>query len=164
VTTSNRIITELLDFTRRHEPERVETSVNAVVRDYLDRVGAPDGVELIVNLADDLPDIQADPHHLGMVLGNLVRNAGQAMPAGGRLRIETARDAQGDIRLSVSDSGVGIPPEHRERIFEPLFSTRTTGSGLGLAVVKRLTEANGDAVEVASEPGQGSRFTVRFAR
>jgi signal transduction histidine kinase len=162
VTTANRIITELLDFARVPEPQRVATSLDGIVRDHLNRVGAFDGVELTVRLTAAPTDLHADPHQLDLVFGNLMRNAVQAMPNGGRLTVETARDADGSLVLTVSDTGAGIPRENLELIFEPLFTTKAKGVGLGLAIVKQLTALNGGSVHVASEPGRGSRFSLRF--
>jgi signal transduction histidine kinase len=165
VATSNRIISDLLDFARRPTPTRVPISLNDVVRECLDRLEAPEGhVERVVRLAEDLPRLDADPFQFDQILGNLIRNALQAMPEGGRLTIETAQQADGSLTLAVADTGAGIPPETLTRIFEPLFTTKAKGVGLGLAIVRQLTEANGGVVEVASTPGQGTRFTLRFPR
>jgi signal transduction histidine kinase len=126
------------------------------------RKGASRGLVLL--LTDDLPGLAADPLQLGQILGNLVRNAVQAMPNGGRLTIETAQQADGALTLGVADTGAGISPEARAHVFEPLFTTKAKGVGLGLAIVKQLTEANGGTVDVESVPGQGSRFSLRFPR
>ena len=112
--------------------------------------------------------IWADPEHLRRVVGNLVNNAVEAMPDGGQLSVETslvaeeagARDR--DMVITVSDTGIGIPEEHLERIFEPLFSRKTKGIGLGLALVRTLVEAHGGTVGVESQVGVGTTFTVRL--
>ena len=83
------------------------------------------------------------------------------MPEGGTLTVETARTEDG-VLVAVSDTGMGIPPEHLGKIFQPLFTTKAKGIGLGLAVAKRFAEANGGAVTVESAPGRGSGFVVRF--
>lgn len=166
VDTTNRIVDDLLDYARIPSPRREATSLNALVRDHLDRAGIPagipDGIALALTLAADLPDVDVDRHQLDIVLGNLVRNATQAMPAGGQLTIETATDDTGAARLTVGDTGVGIAPEHLAQIFEPLFTTKPKGVGLGLAIVKELVEANGGTIAVESAPGAGTRFTLRF--
>lgn len=163
VATTNRIVTQLLDYARKPSPERVPVRVNDLVREHLGRTDDVGGrAELVLRLADDLPPIAADPGHLAQILDNLVRNAAQAMPEGGRLTIETARHADGRVTLAVSDTGTGITPEDQARIFEPLFTAKAKGIGLGLAVVKQLAEAGGGTIEVDSVPGQGSRFTLRF--
>jgi signal transduction histidine kinase len=112
------------------------------------------------------------------VLWNLVRNADQAMPEAGELRLEarslSAQEAPGDGRsheeaggcafaeLAVADTGTGIPPELLDRVFDPFFTTKPKGSGLGLAMVHRIVEANEGTVSVESEPGKGTRFRLRF--
>jgi len=93
------------------------------------------------------------------VLDNLVTNAYQAMPQGGSLTI-SARGDKDAVRVSVVDTGAGISRENLKKIFEPLFTTRGRGIGLGLAVSKRLVEANGASIEVQSEEGKGSIFTL----
>jgi len=96
------------------------------------------------------------------VLGNLITNAAQAMPEGGMLTVKAA-PAEGGVQVTISDTGVGIPPENLGEIFQPLFTTKAKGIGLGLAVAKRFTEANGGTISVESTPGRGSRFVVRFS-
>jgi signal transduction histidine kinase len=106
-----------------------------------------------------LPKIYADPQQVVQVLGNLVTNACQAMSSGGKLTVSAA--VQGDmIIIALRDTGSGIPPENMDKLFEPLFTTKTKGIGLGLAVSKKLAEANDGRIEVKSEVGKGSTFTV----
>lgn len=105
------------------------------------------------------PVVEADPDYLKQVLLNLMLNGLQAMPGGGTLTLETeARD--GEMRLSVSDTGMGIEPEDLERIFEPYFTTKTDGSGLGLAIARRIVEGHSGTLGVTSEAGGGSRFEI----
>ena len=94
-----------------------------------------------------------------LLLINLVRNAYQAMPDGGDLTIN-AQGKKNKVALSISDTGCGIPEKEIEKIFEPLFTTKANGIGLGLAIVKNLVDANGGTIEVESEEGKGSTFTV----
>jgi signal transduction histidine kinase len=106
-----------------------------------------------------LPQVQVDPRQMEQVLGNLVVNAFQAMPQGGKLTL-SAKKKGTEIALAVADTGVGIPPENMPKLFEPLFTTKLKGIGLGLAVCKKLAEANSGRIEVQSEPGKGSTFTL----
>ena len=115
-----------------------------------------------LTLAEDVPPVALDPAQLLQILQNLITNALQAMPTGGTLTVATAR-ADGGVLVSVADTGVGISPENLPKIFQPLFSTKAKGIGLGLAVAKSLAEANGAGISVVSAPQQGSRFVVRFA-
>ena len=163
VETANRIVTALLDFARVSVPRRVPSDLNAMVRARLEREAVPDGVTVTAALAEDLPLVAVDPEQIVLAIGNLILNALQAMPGGGTLTVETSWTAQ-DVLIGVTDTGVGIAPEHVDKIFEPLFTTKARGIGLGLSVVKRLLEANGGRITVESTPGQGSRFLVRFPR
>jgi signal transduction histidine kinase len=92
---------------------------------------------------------------------NVVANAVQAMPEGGRVTVRTRRDG-GEALLQIEDTGAGIPDEVRARIFEPFFTTKASGTGLGLAVVRRIVESHGGTVAVRSRPGEGTAFALRF--
>jgi signal transduction histidine kinase len=120
----------------------------------------PENVQVATQLEEALPPTPADPDQLAQVLGNLTLNAVQAMPQGGRLDIQSLIPSPGWVAVSISDTGVGIPPENLHKLFEPLFTTKARGIGLGLALVKSLVEGHGGKVEVESEVGQGSTFTV----
>lgn len=163
VYTAEKIINDLLNFSRLKggEPEPVDLA--EVVKRALLRLEIPEGIQVHVDLPPDLPQIRADALQLEQVVTNLATNAVQAMPQGGELWI-AAQAADGELRLAVRDSGVGIPPENMPHIFEPLFTTRARGIGLGLAVCKRLVEAHGGRIEVVSQPGQGATFTVILPR
>jgi signal transduction histidine kinase len=100
-----------------------------------------------------------------MALVNVLANALQSMPRGGRLTVDvhpTLDAEQRWLSIAVSDTGPGIPPEVLDRIFEPFVTTRATGTGLGLALAKRILEGHGGAIDVASDPGRGATFTLRL--
>ena len=105
----------------------------------------------------------ADSDILKRILGNLVTNAVQAMPDGGKLSIQAYKEANDSV-ITVADTGVGIPEEAKEKLFTPLFTTKSKGQGFGLAVVKRMTEALGGTVTFESEEGKGTKFILRFPR
>ncbi len=166
---SERIISALLDFARARPPVWRQVDLNDVVRAALSRAAVREapGVELVCELDRELPVIMGDPDQLERVLGNMIRNAVQAMPEGGRLTVRTfetsevtGRLPKSGVMVSIADTGVGIPEENLERIFEPLFTTRTKGIGLGLALAKRLVEEHSGSIEVESEVGEGSTFIV----
>jgi signal transduction histidine kinase len=101
-----------------------------------------------------------DPNHLRQILRNLVLNAVEAGPVGSAVRLAVEHGAGGTLRVSVEDQGAGITPEASERIFEPFYTTKATGAGLGLAIVRRLCHLNGATVEFGAAAGGGARFTV----
>ena len=159
VRNSEKIISELLDFSRTRPPEREEVAVSKLIAQVLKKQPPPEKVQVIPEIASDLPAVFVDPRQMGQVLGNLVLNAYQAMPEGGEL-ILRARVEEGQVALSVADTGCGISRENLEKLFEPLFTTKVRGIGLGLALSRNLVEANGGSIEVESEVGKGSTFTV----
>ncbi|HEX7541013.1 MAG TPA: ATP-binding protein, partial [Anaerolineales bacterium] len=157
--TSVKTITDLLDFTRVKSLDRQSVAVSELVRQTLSRYRVPPSVEVVIEIAPDLPPVYADPQHILSVLGNLTVNACQTMNNGGKLTISAV--VENDmIRIAVRDTGTGISSENMSKLFEPLFTTKTKGIGLGLAVSRKLAEANGGRIEVQSEPGKGSTFTV----
>ena len=162
IVTANRIVTGLLDFARVTPPNRVAVDLSRLVREYFGQKPLPGAVEVVLELAEGLPAVSADPDQLLLVVGNLVSNAVQAMPEGGRLTVRTAGTPEGVV-LSVADTGAGIAAEHVGKIFEPLFTTKPRGIGLGLAVARSLSESNGATLTVESAPGRGSRFVIGFA-
>ena len=164
IAAANRIVTGLLDFARVTPSTRADMDVNALVREYLGRAALPDHVVPVVALADRLSPVHADAGQVELIVGNLVANAVQAMPGGGTLTVETGV-VEGDVRLTVGDTGVGISTDDLDKIFEPLFTTKAKakGIGLGLSVARRLARANGATLSVTSTPGLGSRFELRFS-
>jgi signal transduction histidine kinase len=158
---SDRIIGNMLGFSRHRPNVNAEMSLNDLVREYFqpaDRV--PGNILVDLKLDDSLKPILADGDKLSQVLDNLVTNACHAMPHGGTLTVETAPTADGRALLRVADTGHGMSREIMARIFEPLFSTKTTGFGLGLVVVKTLVSDHGGEVVVESEEGKGSAFSI----
>ncbi len=141
-------------------PRRVE--LNRVVRRTLELLHAtlPATLTLDAALADGELCILADETQVQQVVMNLCLNARDAMPGGGTLEVRTALEAGPRARLSVGDTGAGISEQVRARMFEPFFSTKETGTGLGLAVVQQIVESYGGRVGVTSQPGQGARFDV----
>lgn len=180
------IINSLLGFACAKPATWREVDINEVIQETLQRAPMPESVEVVSWFDGSVTTILADPDQLGLVFGNIILNAIQAMPAGGRLSVKTARlsgslarpnpQAEGSksagvagepsrcewVAISFTDTGVGISRENVARLFEPLFTTRAKGIGLGLAVVKTLVEGHGGTVEVESEEGKGSTFTVKL--
>ncbi|GJG85620.1 histidine kinase [Gemmatimonadetes bacterium T265] len=156
---------QLLTFARRQESRPTTFALNEVVqgmRDLLRRIAGP-AVRLSVDLAPDAGAITADPGQVEQVLLNLVTNARDALPDGGAVAVETAH-ADGDLRLTVRDTGHGIAPDVRPHLFEPFFTTKQEGYGLGLATVYGVVTGVGGRVEVESAPGEGTAFHLYFPR
>jgi PAS domain S-box-containing protein len=171
---STKIVTDLLDFASSESVQRQSVSVSDLIRQTLEHFPAPDSVQVTLDLPADVLQTYADPQHVIQVLGNLILNACQAMDSsagmiltssteniskGGQLTI-TSRAHDNMINIVVQDSGAGISAENMKKLFDPLFTTKPKGIGLGLAVSKKLIEANGGRIEVQSEVGVGSTFTV----
>ncbi|MCL5807874.1 MAG: ATP-binding protein [Deltaproteobacteria bacterium] len=147
-------IRELLDI--RETIREVIESLRCVA-DWNDRL------DLVMSLTDEPLNIRANKMEIRQALWNLILNAVQAMPEGGLLKIEghLARyGAREGIEINIGDTGVGIRMQDFEKIFEPFYTTRETGTGLGLAVVSRITEAYGGKIHMQSESGKGTRFTI----
>lgn len=162
VGTCERIVRELLDFARSRPPAHQQMELNRILEQALARTRVPPEVETSLDMAEDLPAIQADPLQLAQVAGNILHNAVQAMPEGGRLIVRSRPEGSGWVSFAVTDTGVGIPAAELGKLFEPLYTTKATGIGLGLAVTKSLVEGHGGTIEVQSREGQGSTFTVRL--
>lgn len=160
------IVTELLDYTRPRALVRAEFDLRRSLEELAESFRADRshaGIELILSLPDEPALASVDASLFGQVLWNLVRNSVQAMQGKGRLELGLAR-AGNEVRLSVRDVGHGIAAEHLDRIFEPFYSTKEGGSGIGLALVHRIIEQHGGQIEVHSIVGTGTQFLIRLPR
>ena len=166
---SNKIITDLMDFARIRRPTLQRTDTNLLVREAISCSKIPENVEVITRLTKGLSPLMADPGQIEQVFINMISNAAQAMTSsnsietrdGGRLEIST-RAEDGFIVTEFKDNGCGISEENLGKLFEPLFTTKLKGVGLGLAISKAIIEAHEGRIEVESEPGKGTTFTVRL--
>ncbi|MBF5042465.1 GAF domain-containing protein [Aggregicoccus sp. 17bor-14] len=161
----NQLVEELLHFGRPTAPSFEPLCLWALVEEVKEAVSAhlPPQVEVSVELHGEMPRISFDARLIRQALVNLALNGAQAMPAGGRLTLrlqETSRGAQ----LEVEDEGMGITPEVRARMFEPFFTTRATGTGLGLALVQHAVVQHQGHLEVHSAPGEGTTFRIELPR
>ncbi|HEY7159292.1 MAG TPA: ATP-binding protein, partial [Gemmataceae bacterium] len=153
------VITALSNFAKLPVPDRAPFAVEQCVREALDTNPLPDTIQLTIDCPSSLPPAVADSDQVRIVFANLIRNAREAMPQGGRLSV-TARGVDGGIETTVADTGVGIPAEQLSRVMEPLYSTKARGLGLGLSMARAILEKNGGSLRAGSEPGRGSTFTV----
>jgi signal transduction histidine kinase len=155
----SKIIADLQDFARPLKPEKTEVNLCVAIPQLVSTVKVPSNVTLDVDCDETLPLVKVDLVFLKRVLVNLAVNAVQAMPDGGKLTIRATRE-EGVVLISVIDTGVGIPDEFKPKIFQPLMTTKARGQGLGLAVVKRLVEAQGGTISFESVVGRGTEFKI----
>ncbi|HNQ21518.1 MAG TPA: ATP-binding protein [Phycisphaerae bacterium] len=153
---------EFLQVSTPCQPQRQEVDVRAVLRRlalFVEPLARRDGIEL--RLDDDATPVRclADENLLSRTLLNIALNGLQAMPEGGTLHLR-ARAEGDDVTIEFADTGVGILPEHRDRIFRPFFSTKPGGTGLGLSICNRIVRAHGGTLTFASTPGEGTTFTI----
>ncbi len=161
VTLADGVITALSSFAKMPLPELRPFVVEECVRETLATQTLPESIQVTLDFPAALPPALADRNQLRIVLGNLIRNARDAMPQGGKLVI--AGRHNGDrVETDVVDTGVGISKENLGRIMEPLYSTKARGLGLGLAIARAILDKNNGSLHVESEVGRGTRFTVRL--
>lgn len=158
---ADRVITALNDFARLPLPQLDRVEVESCLKDVLELNPMPPSVAVEWSIGSPTPAVMADRAQIQIVLSNLIRNARDAMPSGGALRIGAhARPDQ--VEITVQDTGVGIPPESLSRILEPLYSTKAKGMGLGLSIAHEILGRHSGTLHVTSELGVGSTFTVRL--
>lgn len=161
---SGAIIEDLLALARDRPPHREQVALAALAREARDAVPSATALEVTVAVPEDLPPVWVDRTQIRQVLVNLVGNAADAILGsgkGGRVEIRAAIE-EGALVLSVTDDGPGFAPEVRERLFEPLVTTRRTGAGLGLALCARIAEKHRGAIEAEDPAGGGARIVVRI--
>jgi len=157
---ADKIIRDLKDFASAKKPILEKTDINAIVKSALSQVGARKNVELITEL-NHLPKIEVDIDMIKRVFLNLAINGIQAMEKGGTITLSTKK-TNGFVEASFKDTGVGISKENMEKLFMPFFTTRAKGMGMGLPICKKFVEAHGGSIQVESEEGKGSTFTVKL--
>ncbi len=157
----NKIVQDLQDYARPLRPNPGEADLKLIIDRLLAKNGVPENVKVTVEVEPDARKIVADSDYLNRILFNLVTNAVQAMPKGGKLTIQAYKEAN-DIIIAVKDTGVGIPEKVKDKLFTPMFTTKSKGQGFGLAVIKRMTEALGGTVTFESQEGHGTTFIIRL--
>lgn len=157
---SEKIIADLLDYARIKPPQRDYVPLADLVDEQRRRYPAGDDIQVVTDYEEGLPPAYVDRVHIGQVVLNLITNAIQAMPNGGTLTLRGRKLNGNGIVLEVQDTGVGIAPENQDKVFEPLFTTKARGIGLGLAVSRGLAQANGGSLTLVSKIGRGSTFSL----
>jgi PAS domain S-box-containing protein len=171
VVRANRIITDLLDFSRDTAPNRSELLISNLIDDLLKEIDLPENITIErIHPKKSLPAVLADRDQILLIIRNLLTNAIDAMslpyldPPGGVITLDYAPTEDDDWIIKVTDTGIGIPAERINLIFEPLFTTKIRGIGLGLALSHRKAMSNGGNLEVESEEGVGSTFILTLER
>jgi signal transduction histidine kinase len=162
----SRIVKSLLDFARHSKPSITENSINDIVREGITltkKQAKFNDVSIEENLTEDLPPVYVDKDQIEQVVINLSQNAIEATPPGGKITFTTRLGAKkGTIEIVVSDTGKGIPKEDQRKIFEPFYTTKESGTGLGMAITVGHVHQHGGIINVESSPGNGSTFVVRL--
>jgi signal transduction histidine kinase len=163
---AREVVKKLMFFARRMPPKKTQVSFNQLVEEglyFLESRCAKEGIEVLRSLAVDLPEIIADPGQITQVLVNLVVNAIQAMPKGGKLKVET-KSGEDHLSLVVEDTGVGMTDDVLNKLFIPFFTTKdiNEGTGLGLSVVHGIVTSHGGTIKVESKVGRGTRFEIKL--
>ena len=168
---AQQLTQQLLTFAKCGTPVKKVTTINELIRDSASFALLGANVRCDYDLAEDLWPLEADPGQISQVIQNLVLNAAQAMPTGGAVTIRTrnlsagagelpAQPAGTYVQIEISDHGHGIPREHLNKIFDPYFTSKETGNGLGLAVAYAIVNKHGGRITVDSETGKGTTFTI----
>ncbi len=158
-------ILRFMEFARPQEPELTRVDINELVRRYHQLARQQTSarqLEFVENLRDPIPPINADPAQIGQALLNILLNAIDATPAGGRVELSTNYDHDGHVTVTIFNSGLELRPELAEKIFEPFYSTKAHGTGLGLSIVKMIMDFHRGEVTAAAVPGRGTAFTLVF--
>jgi signal transduction histidine kinase len=159
VAASNKIITDLLTFARIKPANLDRVEIPKLVNGLLRKFVPPENVQVIDELEGQSVPVYVDQKQIEQVITNLLTNAYQSMPEGGQLVLR-AEAGKKQLKVHFCDTGMGIAPENIDKIFEPLFTTKAKGIGLGLTISKMLAEINGGKITVKSKLGEGSTFTL----
>ena len=156
----NKIVSDLQDYAKPLMVDCDAVDLSDLAAGVFDAIAVPSNVKLEINITDDLK-LRTDASFLRRILTNLANNAIQAMPEGGKLTL-TACQTDDAVKITVADTGSGIPEEVKRKIFKPLVTTKAKGQGFGLAVVKRLVDALNGSVSFESQEGKGTKFIIEI--
>ena len=155
------MVEEFREGTRWIKPKKQKVNLKKLVSESIGSVKMPDRVKLTVDMAASVGMVMVDPEVLQRVIVNLVLNGIEAMPYGGWLNISINR-RDSFVSIAVSDTGVGMSHEVLKKIWQPLFTTKSKGIGLGLYFVRNAIDAHGGDINITTEPGKGTTFTINI--
>jgi len=160
---ANHIASDLLDFAKVRVPELEKITIDALLNEVLRQIDMPQNIVVTIEHQDDNCKVLIDFDQMVRVLSNIIGNAIQAMPDGGELEINTG-EVGSHILVEIKDTGIGIPAYNLQKVFEPLFTTRSNqgSTGIGLAICQSIVEAHNGAIEVDSQEGLGTTFTIKL--
>lgn len=161
ITYMEKIVSDLQAFVRPVQVQKQVFNVKQFIDERLAEIHVPSNVKTEIQVEEDLA-LNADPQLMKRVLINLITNSIQAMPKGGELNIRAQINDASKVKILVEDTGIGIPEEVKPKLFAPLFTTKSKGQGFGLAVCKRVIEAQGGTITFESEVGKGAKFTIEL--
>jgi PAS domain S-box-containing protein len=159
----NKIVADLQDFAKPLNPTAMEIDLKRIIDEVANNRRIPENIQASIKVENGAEKIVADSAYVQRILSNLVNNAVQAMPNGGKLTVHAYCEGKDNV-ITVADTGVGIPEEAKSKLFTPLFTTKSKGQGFGLAVVKRMTEALGGTVTFESQAEKETKFIVRLPK
>ncbi|MDN3512833.1 MAG: ATP-binding protein [Candidatus Brocadia sp.] len=159
---SVKIVNDLLGFSRTAKPAVSPANIHSLIDSSLSRVQMPEKIKKVVQLADTLPPALVDASQIEQVFINLIQNACDAMPMGGQLTISAQSESSSVLAVTFTDNGSGIPGHIKNMIFDPLFTTKPKGIGLGLAVSSSIIQRHGGSIDVKSKEGEGASFIVKL--
>ncbi len=157
----DKIISDVLEFARTKPPSFATAEINSVIQEVISKADIPETVKVQTDLGENLPKLTIDIAQVKQVFSNIISNAIEAMPKGGELRVTTSQ-TDSFISIALKDTGAGIPKENINKLFTPLFSTKTKGLGLGLAACQNIIIAHHGKIEFESKEGKGATFNVKL--
>ena len=157
----NKIVCDLQDYAKPLKAELAETDLRGLIDDTLSITNVPETIDVHIEIETSAHNLIMDKALMKRAFANLITNAVQAMPDGGRLTIRASKTG-GIALVSIHDTGVGIPKENLDKLFTVMFTTKARGQGFGLAVCKRIAEAHGGEISVESTVGKGTTILIRL--
>ncbi|MBN1621368.1 MAG: response regulator [Endomicrobiales bacterium] len=158
---SKKTLDDLLHFSKERKIEKAKISLKSLLQEGLDIVPLKSNIKTKMKIPSTIGSIYVDPLRMKQVLRNIISNAAQSMPKGGKISINT-KSKNNHVKIEINDTGSGIDKKHLKNIFEPFFTTKTKGIGLGLAVAKEIIEKHNGKIEVKSKINKGSTFIIHL--